>query len=87
MQPTFLSNSEGHSLESNLDFLALHTMTVWGHIVFWFVCPASLCECNSSEFVGPITFIFGRMIGHRRVVDHIISYHFDSMIVVGVMGL
>jgi len=36
---------------------------------------------------GPITFIFGRMIGHRRVVDYIISYHFDSMIFVGAIGL
>jgi hypothetical protein len=23
-----------------------------------------LCECNSSEFFGPIVFIFNRMVGH-----------------------
>ena len=39
-----------------------------GDIVFGFVClfvrPTSLCECNSSEVIDQIAFIFGRMIGH-----------------------
>ena len=41
---------------------------VWGHIVFRFVCsfvrPALLCKCSSSQVLGPIALIFGRMIGH-----------------------
>ena len=45
----FISNSEGQGLWNPIwIFFTLHTMTVWGHIVFWFVCPDSLCECNSS---------------------------------------
>lgn len=30
-----------------------------------FVSPSSLCECNSSEVVGPIAVIFGRIIDHE----------------------
>jgi hypothetical protein len=61
----------------------------WGHIVFRFVCsffrPASLRECNSSEVVGLIAFIFGRINCHD-VWLIILSCHFDS-IFVGVMAL
>ena len=49
-------------------------------------CPASLCEWSSSDVIGPISFIFGRMIGHD-VLLIILSFHFDLMIFVGVTGL
>ena len=49
---------------------------VWGYIYFLFcqfVCPPSFYKCNFSEVVGPIAFIFGRIIGQdvKCVIDHI----------------
>ena len=46
----------------------------------------SLCECHSSEVIGPIAFILGTMIGHD-VQLIILSHHFDSTIFVRDMGL
>jgi hypothetical protein len=37
-----------------------HAYQVWFHLAPWF----SLYESNSSDVIGPISFIFGRMIGH-----------------------
>ena len=52
-----------------------------------FVRPIrSFCECNSSEVIGPIAFIFGRMISHE-VQLIILSRHFDLTLFVGVMRL
>ena len=43
-------------------------------------------ECNFSEVIDPIAFIFGRMVGHD-VQLIIFSRHFCLKIFVGVMGL
>ena len=36
----------------------------FGFFVCMFVPPSSLCECNFSEIIGLLAFIFGGMIGN-----------------------
>jgi hypothetical protein len=61
---------------------AYNSMGAYSFFICPIVCPIALCECNTSEVVDPIAFMFG-----HDVYLTILSRHFDSIIFAGVMGL
>ena len=57
---TISSETAGPTLSQVSDYRLLGASS----LVCSSVCPVSLCECNSSEVIGLIASIFGKMIGH-----------------------
>jgi hypothetical protein len=81
----FLSRVIGKKVFTNiLWMLTTGVSCALGAAVYWFVCSSvclfvhltSLCECNSSEVVDLITFIFGNMIDNWSYYPVILIWQF-----------